>query len=632
MLGSSNSETGKSRSITIGLTVATLIVVPVLAVTGGEAFRAFIDFGAGVLSLLSLSGAVVWGLIATDRLLLSPRHRLVAQGIHRATAVSSLGFLLLHVSIKISLGKVALIGALLPFGLGITGTSGLIGFGSMAGLLMIVAATTGAMRSVMAPTGKFAYKWRAMHMLAYPAWCFAMVHGLFTGRPAATYVTVMYSMVMLGVAVVVAMRLLPRENQQRIAEGIVSMTGGDADRRESQEYRRDLSSSPLPGAMGVGPQRDFQPRRERESAGPPSMGGNMSFDAPRQQPRLPAPSPPLYEATPRPMADPLPLPGQGRGPGRGGDPMSDTFAAPRGGESFGGGSDSSGDSGTGLSAGYRAAQNADATARMPITPDAPGPGPGPSTGSSRRVPPTSEIPLAERVLMTDEIPVIQDEPTGRGGSWPAPMPPPPARSQAFVTPPQNPAAPMPYDTGATPAFDPGAAQAFGGGAPAQPYDTGATPQYEPPAAQQYDRGRPPPYDPDAPEPYEPGPTAPQYNTGSIPVQQYDTGAMPQFNNQAPNQAAASPYGPDGASPYGTTTPPSYDTGSLPPYTPATAAPYDTGAVPAYDPRGYPGQPGAQAAPDPYAQPSAFDGSNPVPGPVYQPPAGEPWNAPAGDRP
>ncbi|MEW1719915.1 hypothetical protein [Streptomyces sp. NPDC093109] len=630
MLGSSNPDTGKSRQITLVLTVAALILIPVLAVTGGDAFRAFIDFGAGVLSLLSLSGAVVWGLIATDRLLLSPRHRLVAQGIHRATAVSSLGFLLLHVSIKISLGKVALIGALLPFGLGITGTSGLIGFGSLAGLLMIVAATTGAMRSVMAPAGKFAYKWRALHMLAYPAWCFAMVHGLFTGRPAATYVTVMYSTVMLGVAVVVSMRLLPRENQQRIAEGIVSMTGGDADRRESKEYRRDLSSSPLPGAMGVAPQRDFQPRRERESAGPPSMGGNASFDAPRQQPRLPAPSPPLYEATPRPMADPLPLPGQGRGA----DPMAETFIAPRGGESFGGPrADSSGDSGTGLSAGYRAqAQSADATARMPITPDAPNPGPGPSTSSSRRVSPTSEIPLAERVLMTDEIPVIQEDLAGRGGSWPAPMPPPPAQAQAFATPPQNQAAPTPYDTGAVPAYNPNAGQTFGGGAPPQPYDTGATPQYDPAAAQQYDRGRPPPYDPDAPEPYEPGPTAPQqYDTGAMPAQQYDTGAVPQFNNQA-NPAAASPYGPDGASPYGTITPPAYDTGSLPPYTPATAAPYDTGAVPAYDPRGYPGQQQAQAAPDPYAQQSAFDGSNPVPGPVYQPPAGEPWNAPAGDRP
>ncbi|MEV7424350.1 hypothetical protein [Streptomyces sp. NPDC091212] len=609
-----SSDVGKSRQISGLATVAALVLVPLLAVVGGDAFRAFIDFGAGVLSLLSLSGAVVWGLIATDRLLLSPRHRLVAQGVHRATAVASLGFLLLHVSIKISLGKVALIGALLPFGLGITGTNGLIGFGSMAGLLMIVAATTGAMRSVFSLPGKFAYKWRAIHMVAYPAWCFAMVHGLFTGRPAATYVTVMYSTVMVGVACVVSLRLLPDETQRRFAERFVSLTGADTESRESKATRRDLLADPLPGATGIPPQREYQPRRERESAvSTPSRGAPL--DAPRTPPRLPAPSPPLYEAT-RPMADPLPSPAA--------DPMADTFIAPRGGEPFGGRPfggqafagpefDGNADSGTGLSAGYRAmSQSAEATTRMPVTPDAP-------DRSRRGAPPSGGIPLAERVLMTDEIPIIQDEPAGRGGSWPAPMPPPPG--QAFAQPAQPPQpAPTPYDTGAVPTYGTGANPAYGAGANPQPYDTGATPQYDPAAGQSYDRGRPPPYDPDAPEPYEPGP-----------LPQYDTGATPQYDPAAPyGPGGASPYGPTGASPYGTTPPPSYDTGPLPPYTPGTAAPYDTGAVPAYDGGGYGGQ--GQAMPDPYAQQSAYDATNPAPGPVYQPPAGEPWNAPAGDRP
>ncbi|MFJ2112249.1 hypothetical protein ACIOEX_10185 [Streptomyces sp. NPDC087850] len=563
-------------------TLAALVLIPVAAVTGGDAFRAFIDFGAGVLSLLSLSGAVVWGLIATDRLLLAPRQRLIAQGIHRATAVASVGFLLLHVSIKISLGKVALIGALLPFGLGITGTSGLIGFGSLGGLLMIVAATTGAARSVFSLPGKYAYKWRAMHMLAYPAWCFAMVHGLFTGRPAATYVTVMYSVVMVGVAGVVSLRLLPRESQSRIAEGIVAVLGSAGDKRAAREAPRDLFSMPggsIPGGGTMPMQREYQPRPQREQP------AQSPIEAPRKpQPRLPAPSPQLYEAT-RPMAD----------------PMAETFVAPRGGDAFAGfGSEGLQESGTGLSAGYRAMSQsggADATARMPMPPQ-----------QQQQSPPNADIPLAERVLMTDEIPVIQDAPTGRGG-WGAPMPPPPGEA-AFTQPSQ--AQPVPYNTGAVP----------------QQYDTGATPQYpgaaaaQPPAFdpgamggnQPYDRGRPPPYDPDAP----------QYDTGSIPT--YNTGATPQFNPGAP----ASPYGPDGASPYGTTGPaPSYDTGSLPPYNAGAASPYTTGAVPAYDARAYGGQ--APATPDPYAQPPASNG-NPANNPLYPPPAGEPWNAPAGERP
>ncbi|MDW6057778.1 hypothetical protein SAZ11_06610 [Streptomyces sp. FXJ1.4098] len=40
---------------------------------------AFLDFGAGVLALVSLSSAVLWGLAATDRLILHSKHRLLAR-------------------------------------------------------------------------------------------------------------------------------------------------------------------------------------------------------------------------------------------------------------------------------------------------------------------------------------------------------------------------------------------------------------------------------------------------------------------------------------------------------------------------------------------------------------------------
>ncbi|HET6856502.1 MAG TPA: hypothetical protein VFH94_05330, partial [Streptomyces sp.] len=136
-----------SRPAQGGLTAVALILIPLLAVFGSEGLRATLDFTTGVLSLVSLTASVAWGLLARDRLLLQPRHRLLAQGIHRATAIASLGFLLLHATVKVSLGHVELIGALIPFGLGVSGTSGLIGFGSLAGFLMIVAASTGALRS-----------------------------------------------------------------------------------------------------------------------------------------------------------------------------------------------------------------------------------------------------------------------------------------------------------------------------------------------------------------------------------------------------------------------------------------------------------------------------------------------------
>ncbi|MFD0429086.1 hypothetical protein ACFQ60_18750 [Streptomyces zhihengii] len=194
---------------------------------------------------MSLTASVAWGLLATDRLLLSPRHRLLAQGIHRTTAVASLGFLLLHATVKVSLGHVSLIGALIPFGLGVTGTSALIGFGSLAGFLMVVAATTGALRSALAGNIRVAGRWRPLHMLAYPAWCFALVHGLYAGRPAATWVTTMYCLALAGVATAVSVRMLPRHLQRRVAGTIVSLTGGGAQPPAAEEQaQRDLRVSP----------------------------------------------------------------------------------------------------------------------------------------------------------------------------------------------------------------------------------------------------------------------------------------------------------------------------------------------------------------------------------------------------
>ncbi|MFJ9208478.1 hypothetical protein [Streptomyces sp. NPDC102264] len=569
-------DPAKSRQIQGGVSVAALVLVPLLAVAGGDDFRAFLDFGAGVLSLLSLSGAVVWGLIATDRLLLSPRHRLLAQGVHRATAVASLGFLLLHVTVKVSLGHVALIGALVPFGLGIDGANGLIGFGSLAGLLMIVAATTGAMRSAFALPGRFAGRWRAVHMLAYPAWCFALVHGLFAGRPAATYVTTLYCLTLAGVAAAVSVRLFPRPLKRRIADKIVTLTGADGtngtngaagaarETAESEPSRRDLASDPLPGAIGVPPQPRYAGRLQREPAmSGPSLGSPL--DPPRSPPRLAAPSPPLYEA-PRPSADPAPAV----------DPLADTFIAPRADAYQGLGADPLADTGTGLSAGYRAVSlGTEATTRMPMPPPPPGPPPG-------------GIPLAERIPMTEEIPVIPEEPTGRQGGWPAPSPPRPGQASA---PPTS----TPYDSGAIPAYGSGA---------------GPSPRYAP----------------DTPPPYDAGP--------------------------------ASAYGPTGTSPYGTG---AYDTGSAPAYGTGAVPPYDTGSTPAHENRSYEGGPyegGSYEGRSYEAQASAFSGPafpgtaapgpaspgqaappratpdpvDPPPGPLYPPPAGEPWHAPAGDRP
>lgn len=388
-----------SRPVQGGLTVAALVFVPLFAVAGSDKLRATLDFTTGVLSLVSLSAAVAWGLLATDRLFLSTRQRIVCQGIHRATAIASLGFLLLHGTVKVALGHVALIGALIPFSLGVTGAAGLIGFGSLAGLLMVVTAATGALRSAFAQpspkaarigqslgsprdTGGIAGRWRALHALAYPAWCAALIHGLYAGRAPATWVVVMYGLCLAGVAGALCLRLLPRPTKRRIADRVAELLGQgppaapDPVLREASSAVGEPWSDP---AAWSEPDRDVRgtPVRPRTLsapippiAPPPTAIPGTPHEAPTEtlygglSPLNSPPSyePPPYEPPPRSAdritfgpPDELPDPGRRTaGPGPGPGP------------------------GTGITAGYRAVSLGGGLSDPPAPPEPRWPAPSPA--------------------------------------------------------------------------------------------------------------------------------------------------------------------------------------------------------------------------------------------------------------
>ncbi|WP_445400962.1 cytochrome b/b6 domain-containing protein [Streptomyces sp. LE64] len=195
-----------------------VLLLPLPVVLGGDGLRDFVDHCAGVLALVSLTCSVGWGLLASDRLLLSPRQRLLAQAAHRTTAVGALAFLLLHLTVKLVLGRTTPLAALVPFGRGLTGSAGLIGLGSLAALLMLVAGLTGALRGAFASPAPVAARWRSVHALAYPAWCAALLHGLHAGRPPAGWVTLLYGLCLLGVLALLGLRAAPPEVRRRAAE------------------------------------------------------------------------------------------------------------------------------------------------------------------------------------------------------------------------------------------------------------------------------------------------------------------------------------------------------------------------------------------------------------------------------
>ncbi|MFF7751395.1 cytochrome b/b6 domain-containing protein [Streptomyces sp. NPDC007971] len=259
------------------VTAVVLLLIPVVVVYGGGWLQDFLNFGAGVLSLVSLTSSVIWGLVTQDRLILNTRQRIVAQGIHRVLAVASIAFLLVHITIKVALGHTVLIAALIPFSLGVKGSAGLIGLGSLAGLLMIFVGVTGALRNQFASPAPVAARWRAMHMLAYPALCAALVHGLFAGRPAKTFFMVSYELCLVGIMAALALRAAPRPFKRKVADRIVAIIGTEErqglEDLDASRARRAETSSALPG---------FESRRSAEPsfANGAASPATASYDTP----------------------------------------------------------------------------------------------------------------------------------------------------------------------------------------------------------------------------------------------------------------------------------------------------------------------------------------------------------------
>ncbi|MDO0933078.1 cytochrome b/b6 domain-containing protein [Streptomyces sp. DG2A-72] len=249
-----------------------LLAIPLVVVYGGFWLQDLLNFAAGVVSLVLLTCSVIWGLVAQDRMILNTRQRIIAQGIHRVTAVGSIAFLLLHIGVKLALDHVGWIAVFIPFGLvfaggdEIPGSAALIGLGTLAGQLMIFVGITGALRNQFASPAPIAARWRAMHMLAYPAWCAGLLHGLYSGRPVQSPVfTVMYALCVLGVMAALALRAAPRPFKRQVMDKAAAIIGTEEKpgRENLEESRaRVAGGATLPGyerADATGPQPRMTP-------------------------------------------------------------------------------------------------------------------------------------------------------------------------------------------------------------------------------------------------------------------------------------------------------------------------------------------------------------------------------------
>jgi DMSO/TMAO reductase YedYZ heme-binding membrane subunit len=180
----------------------------------------FALFYGGVFALLALTAAVAVGLLATDRMVLTPGGRIISQAMHRTVSLAAVGFLAVHIVMEVIAGRSRPADSVVPF-LDPHRTL-YVGLGTVAADLLLLIAVTGVVR------GRFAgrrpvWAWRALHALAYLAWPLAIVHGLLAGRTARPYVDWSYGACVAAVGLALGLRLMSSARPRETADSPVAL-------------------------------------------------------------------------------------------------------------------------------------------------------------------------------------------------------------------------------------------------------------------------------------------------------------------------------------------------------------------------------------------------------------------------
>ena len=198
-----------SKIMTAVITGLVVIVFALVMTKPGQdidaATQHFMLFYAGVFALIGLTASVGVGLVATDRIVMTPGHRVMAQAVHRAVSFGALAFLVIHIVTEILAQRAHVIDAFIPF-LSPYRTF-YIGLGTIASDLILLIVVTSIWRKRFTAHRK-AWRWRAIHYSSYLAFVFGVLHGLLGGRAAKPYVDWSYGFAIALTALAVVVRFL----------------------------------------------------------------------------------------------------------------------------------------------------------------------------------------------------------------------------------------------------------------------------------------------------------------------------------------------------------------------------------------------------------------------------------------
>jgi len=231
-------------------------------------FFIYSEYYMGVLTLVSLSITIMIGLVATDRLVLSIRQRVLLQSAHRTTGVIAVTSLVAHVWTKFMEQHITGLDIVVPFMASYNRL--FVGLGTLSGWVMVMVMWTGLARSKFIGRGK-PWMWRSIHAISYLMWPLALVHGLAAGRPAATWVIVSYVVCVLAVLVGLAVRLSVSLNRRKdfasTSQGSIKPVGAVVPTASPSPVRKPKRREREPEPVAAAPEQ-WRPATPR----PPSVG------------------------------------------------------------------------------------------------------------------------------------------------------------------------------------------------------------------------------------------------------------------------------------------------------------------------------------------------------------------------
>jgi hypothetical protein len=258
---------GRVTFILLGSALSTLVpAIAVAATAAGATGQAhviaaetqrFLLFYAGVFALIALTAAVGAGLLATDRIFLSPGHRVLAQAVHRAISLVALSALATHIMLEVIAGRAQATDAVMPF---LAARANFyMGVGTVASDLFVLIIVTGMARRKFAG-GSRQWVWRVLHTTVYLCWPLAVLHGLLAGRAAKPYVDWSYGACLAAAGLVMAVRF------------VATVRGPDV----AAQPVPDRASWPMAAqAILPGPAGQFPAGQLRQPPGPPYGAGEL---------------------------------------------------------------------------------------------------------------------------------------------------------------------------------------------------------------------------------------------------------------------------------------------------------------------------------------------------------------------